>query len=821
MGDRRLLSVNAGRLRRGAHRRLLLGLAILFAGLIWNAGARPLALETSDQFGEAGGAPSLDAPADLWEFWSALLSLTLSQPPPRPTLFSASTAPSGAVGLSWGTGAGNITRWEYRRRPEDGSWSGWIEIADADAATATHIVSGLGQGVRHRFQLRAVNANGPGPVSATASAVAGWAPPAPSEPSKPGDRTTGPSFPAIYYSLISSTGEAAQSGSYAFLRDAGDLRSGATSLAEMDAAEALLINTSGGFIDDYSEVLATVQAGDRLIWFPHPLGGVCWYAYRVLEILPDPPLPPRKLFRVEFEAKDPCDFTLVSEHKLDESDPSYDGYHSFLAGFEQGALPKDPYSGHVGPDGIRSFPSPRPQGLGGYPLEGGHTYRLGSSASLSSILIDVPENTTLALQDGDVDYAEYLDEASGVYLRLNPFTGKEAEYYAWVDGEREQPPDDAAARFEAIIASIRVSPLPGPQHRPGTPTLAARAAASGSVALSWSAGPADAGRWEYRQRPEDGSWGKWIRIAGSDASTTSHVVTGLIQDARYAFQVRAANARASGPGSAPAGAVAGLTPTLVSDSKPLLYHRHQPADGATWPSSYTFLTDAADLTSGAATFSEMRGAVALLINVVGYRGQDYAAALATVQPGDLIRWSRDNKGFDFDCRYDYQVIEILPDPPEPSRRLFRIALDEESVCNISAAQSNDPNYLDRARGYVAAFELEDHIPRVGADGVRLLSYEVEGGHTYRMVAFGRPTSIVVDLPAGMRLIYGGGVMYTDGRLTDTFVDQVSGWAVTFSPFHIWDAHYRAPTSDGRLEAPLDVITRFEALLASIRVLPLS
>ena len=232
---------------------------------------------------------------------------------------------------------------------------------------------------------------------------------------------------------------------------------------------------------------------------------------------------------------------------------------------------------------------------------------------------------------------------------------------------------------------------PAQQHRAGTPTLAARTAASGSVALSWSPGPADARRWEYRQRPEGGGWSAWIRIAGSNALTASHTVTGLIQDARYSFQVRAANARASGPGSAAASAVAGLTPTVVSDFEPLLYHRLQSADGAMRDSPYAFLTEADDLTSGARTFAETSGAVALLINTEGYGGRDYTAALATVQVGDRISWSRDNKGLNFDCRYDYRVIEILPDPPEPSRRLFRIALEDESVCNISvgAAQRSE------------------------------------------------------------------------------------------------------------------------------------
>ena len=445
--------------------------------------------------GGSAGAPSLWAPAELWEFWALLLSLTQSPLPPQPTLFSASTAPAGAVGLGWGTGPGDITKWEYRRRPEDGIWSAWREIANADAVTASHTVAGLGHGVRYSFQLRAVNANGPGPASATVSAAAGLVPPTPSEPSKPDERTEGPVSPPTLYSAISLTSEAAHANTYAFLRDINDLSSGAASLAEMDTAEALLINTGGRVIDGYGEILDTV-AGERLMWFPGRLDGACWYAYRVVEVLPDPPAPPRKLFRLELEAKDPCEFTLVPDHARDRSDPHYDGYYPIFTSFGRGALPRDPYPAHIGPDGIRGFPPPRPQGMGGYSVESGRTYRLGSIISWSPILIDVPEEMALSLYNEGVDYAIYLDEASGAYLRLNPFTGKDTEYYAWTDGERAEPP-----------------PMPPPGLKRSSPQSACRRRPARST---------ERGRRRWRRAPPPrarsrsaGAPGRLMRGAGS------------------------------------------------------------------------------------------------------------------------------------------------------------------------------------------------------------------------------------------------------------------------------------------------------------------
>ena len=97
--------------------------------------------------------------------------------------------------------------------------------------------------------------------------------------------------------------------------------------------------------------------------------------------------------------------------------------------------------------------------------------------------------------------------------------------------------------------------------RPGAPLLEARTAASGSVVLSWSAGPAATTRWEYRRKPADGSWGAWTTIADAGALTAEHTVSGLTEDTRYHFQLRATTTSGTGRASATAIAVAGMTPS--------------------------------------------------------------------------------------------------------------------------------------------------------------------------------------------------------------------------------------------------------------------
>ena len=355
--------------------------------------------------------------------------------------------------------------------------------------------------------------------------------------------------------------------------------------------------------------------------------------------------------------------------------------------------------------------------------------------------------------------------------------------------------------------------------RPGAPALAARTAASGSVALRWSLGPAGATRWEYRRQPAGGSWSAWTTIAGSDASTTEHTVAGLTEDSRHHFQLRAITANGASPTSAIASAVAGLTPTVPSERELLLYDDLDSAGGATQPGSYAFLKDADDLTSGATTFAEVSRAAALLLNTSGYGGRDYAEALPTVQVGDRITWFPYPR-----CWYHYRVTEILTDPPPPARKLFRITLAVEEPCGVAAARAGTAkSYFNESRDTLATFGWDPppNEPRVGADGIRILPgrYPAEGGRTYRLMEWNHPTPIVIDVPDGMRLITKGG-LWSHGPTLYTYVDEATGSSLWLEPQTGLQADYSVQTPDGEKELAAAVAARFDAIIASIRKLPL-
>ena len=230
--------------------------------------------------------------------------------------------------------------------------------------------------------------------------------------------------------------------------------------------------------------------------------------------------------------------------------------------------------------------------------------------------------------------------------------------------------------------------------RPGAPLLKARTAASGSVALGWSMGPTGATRWEYRRRQEGGSWSAWTTIAGADASTAAHTVSGLTEDATYHFQLRAHTASGADPASATAIAVAGLTPSPKYTHQPYGYD-YDATGGAIARQTYAILSDAADLSSGIANYMDATTAAALLVNVEGLGAHSYAGFLNNIAVGDSFTWRRSTG-----CWFAYEVAELLSDPPDPARKLFAIKLTAQDLCEAPSAapmnSSGDHRQANRA-----------------------------------------------------------------------------------------------------------------------------
>ena len=185
--------------------------------------------------------------------------------------------------------------------------------------------------------------------------------------------------------------------------------------------------------------------------------------------------------------------------------------------------------------------------------------------------------------------------------------------------------------------------------------------------------------------------------------------------------------------------------------------------------------------------------------------------------GDRFAWLPYSR-----CWYYYRVTEVLSVPTTPGRRLFRIALEAEDPCGVAAARAgNAKSYFDESRDNSAWFRWGDppNALYVGADGIRIMRgrYAAEGGHTYRLFEQG---PIVIDVPAGMRLRFGLASLASTGTAYALYVDEVTGSHIILDPSTGQDATYHIETPEGETEPPADVVARFEALLASIREVPL-
>ena len=111
--------------------------------------------------------------------WSAPASTA----PAAPVLVAAPGR--GSAVLSWtdpvDAGTSEIVGYQYQRKAEDAhEWDPpWADLPDGAAAARSHTVDGLADGMAYGFELRAVNASGPGAGSARAVVTPGVRPGAP------------------------------------------------------------------------------------------------------------------------------------------------------------------------------------------------------------------------------------------------------------------------------------------------------------------------------------------------------------------------------------------------------------------------------------------------------------------------------------------------------------------------------------------------------------------------------------------------------------------------------------------------------------------
>ena len=107
----------------------------------------------------------------LW-LCALLLAPTAYAQPEAPTDFSA-VAGDGEAALQWADPQdADIERYEVRHGPSWTALGGWTDIPESDASTVRHTVTGLANGDRHHFELRAVSAVGAGAAACASTRLA-------------------------------------------------------------------------------------------------------------------------------------------------------------------------------------------------------------------------------------------------------------------------------------------------------------------------------------------------------------------------------------------------------------------------------------------------------------------------------------------------------------------------------------------------------------------------------------------------------------------------------------------------------------------------
>ena len=459
---------------------------------------------------------------------------------PAAPLGLTAAAGDAQVTLSW-TDPGNDTITGYELRVDSGAWA---DIAGSDADTASHTVTGLTNGTEYSFALRAANASGDGAVSSIAAtpraAVAG-VPAAPVGLSAtPGDAQvtlswTDPGDDTIDNYQVSSDGGT----SFADIAGSGATTTGhiVTGLTNGTAYTLALRAVNGSGDGAVSSIAATpvavpaaplgltAAAGDAqvtLSWTDPGNDTITGYELRVDS---------GAWADIAGSDADTASHTVTGltngteySFALRAANASGDGAVSSIAATPRAAVAGVP----AAPVGLSATPG---------------------DAQVTLSWTDPGDDTIDNYQvssDGGTSFADIA--GSGATTTGHIVTGL-TNGTAYTLALRA-----ANASGDGAVSSIAATPV----AVPAAPLGLTAAAGDAQVTLSWT-DPGNDTITGYELRVDSGAWAD---IAGSDADTASHTVTGLTNGTEYSFALRAANASGDGAVSSiaatPRAAVAGV-----------------------------------------------------------------------------------------------------------------------------------------------------------------------------------------------------------------------------------------------------------------------
>ncbi len=371
--------------------------------------------------------------------------------PAAPTGLVA-TAGDAQVTLDWtDPGDSSITGYQVQQKSGSDDYGEWSAIANSTATTTSHTVTGLDNDTAYTFRIRAVNAAGGGEASAAVTATPIAVPAAPTEfKAKAGDTQVTLSWADPDNSTITGYQVQQKSGddAYGAWNDIED----STATTTEHTVTGLTNNTVYGF-----RVRAVNASGEGAA------------SQEVLETPVTIPAAPTGLTAVAGDAQVTLGWT-------DPGNASINNYQ---------------YQSKSGSDGY-----------------GAWTDMMDSGAATVSYKVTGLVN----------------DTAYTFRIRAVNDTGESPE-----------------------SAEVTATPI----ALPAAPTGLTATVGDAQVTLGWT-DPQNSTITDYQYQYKSGSddYGAWTAMMGSTATTTSHLVTGLVNDTAYTFRIRAVNASGEGAASA-------------------------------------------------------------------------------------------------------------------------------------------------------------------------------------------------------------------------------------------------------------------------------
>ncbi len=466
-------------------------------------------------------------------------------PVPRPGMPlapSASPRDSAAV-LTWANPHdGTITKYQYQQRTA-GDWgSTWTDISNSGATTTTFKVEGLTNGTTYQFRIRAWNAD-PSPPSGQVGATPQPVPMAPTAlRAEAGDRKvvlrwTRPVEESAtvtkYQTRYKTTGDY---GAWSDVTDSGFGTATAT-------VSGLTNGTAHAFqvraVNRYGDGAASAEASATPFGAPARPTGLAAHARNQAAVL---------------TWTDPGNATITQWQYRWKTTGGYGAWGNAAGGgsavrYEVTSLENGTqYTFQIrarnasGDSPESAEASAMPSAVPAKPT--GLSAEVGNEQLLLSW--DHPQNSTITKY-------QYRYKAAGSYGSWTDMAGSGSGTTSHTVGGLSNGTEytlqiRSANAHGSSPESAEVSESPATVPR--KPTGFAAAAGNMAAALSWD-DPSDSTitQYQYRQKAGKGTYGSWTAMAGSGASTTSHTVGSLTNNAAYTFRIRALNATGRGTAS--------------------------------------------------------------------------------------------------------------------------------------------------------------------------------------------------------------------------------------------------------------------------------